>query len=103
MVVCAGLVGVPAASQAAKCSGGVGADDSFFNAGLTCGEPVPEPRSGQVSAASEGASGQPTYEYRSPCTDAGTQNAVTGAPRCPENTCPPGEQMFQVWQATPPP
>ena len=103
ILVGAGLVTVPATSHAGKCSGGVGAEDSFFNAGLTCGEPVPEPSNGQVSAPRAGDSRQPTFEYRSPCSDAGAQNAVTGAPRCPENTCPPGEEMFQVWQVTPRP
>jgi hypothetical protein len=93
----------PAPSYVATCNGGAGAGDSFFNAGLTCGESFtngePEPSHSGLSPVST----QPTFQYRNPCADVGIGNAVTGAPTCPQNTCPAGQQMYQLWLLTPPP
>jgi hypothetical protein len=56
----------PAPSYAATCNGGAGAGDSFFNAGLTCGESFtngePEPSHSGLSPVSS----QPTFNTETP-------------------------------------
>ena len=42
------------------------------------------------------------YAYRTAC-GGGIGFPATGAPVCPANTCPPGQDQFRLWQVAPPP
>ncbi|MCW2847529.1 MAG: hypothetical protein JWR90_1503 [Marmoricola sp.] len=56
---------------------------------------VGEPDVKQTAAKPDGR--VPRYEWRSPCgTNAG------GDGQCPQNTCPPGQEIYRLWQVEPP-
>lgn len=87
----------PGVASAAGCGGGAAAQDSFFNAGITCASPSESVHSAAAHATADGG---PTvrYEWRSACGP-----ALNGETNCASNTCPPGQQIYRLWQVAPPP
>lgn len=75
----------------------VAAQDAL-NASFDCvspGDLGPE----RVSGARDYGSIAARYEWRNPC-----RTGINGTdPLCPQNTCPPGEQIYRLWQIAPPP
>jgi hypothetical protein len=94
------LIGLPSAATAA-CGSGIGAQDSYFNAGITCANSAEASAAstGDHSNASTGTEPRVRYEYRTVCGPGrdGIQST------CAANTCPPGEQIYHLWQVSPPP
>ena len=93
------FVALPSSAQAANCHGGAGADDSSFNAGITCAESAPKVDATTVDSTGVFRQDTPHYEWRNVCGPG--RDGIQAS--CPQNTCPPGEQIYRLWQVAPGP
>jgi hypothetical protein len=81
------------------------ADDAFdaILSGSKGGPAVKEEASGNAArgaSATSSTASNVRYEWRTPCSG-GIGNAVTGAPVCPQNNCPPGQGQYRLFRIAP--
>lgn len=96
------LASVVAAGKPDVQPGSNSVDVTIANVDQSEDSPDP-PKAGTGRPAIENSQTVPVvYAWRNPCV-AMSNTAATGAAGCPVNNCPPGEQIYQLWQIAPPP
>jgi hypothetical protein len=103
-LILAAIAGVLALQPPAQAADPVSPYDSGYEVGATHSHqgsiaPTHHSTANPASAPINAPINAPKYEYRNACGPG--LNGIQAT--CPTNTCPPGEQIYRLWQVSPPP
>lgn len=98
VALCLQLLATPIAdADEATVGAGPNSFDAWANKASQA--PVNPAKSNTASNAATRRSPRVRYEWRNPCGMGFNNNQAM----CPQNNCPPGQQIYRLWQVAPPP